>query len=75
MTISHAELVAEAERRGMPRRTLEQVKSDLAAAKKRAKGKNAGLDAEMARMMLRYGRLTDEAILYIGDNYPCVWED
>jgi hypothetical protein len=28
----------------------------------------------MARLMLRHGRLTDEAILYIGDNYPSLWE-
>ena len=54
---------------GMPLRTLEQVKDGLAQAKKNK------CEAEMARLMLRHGRLTDEAILYIGDNYPAVWED
>lgn len=58
-----------AEVHGIPLRTLSQVRADLAAAKKN----NA--DKAMARIMLRYGRLTDEAILFIGDNYPSVWED
>lgn len=62
-------LRADAENAGIPLRTLDQVKAALARAKK-----NRSED-RMARLMLRHGRLTDEAILYIGDNYPCVWED
>lgn len=57
-----------AEEQGIPLRTLDQVRTDLAQAKERA------ADEAMARLMLRHGRLTDEAILYIGDNYPSVWE-
>jgi hypothetical protein len=53
--ITHAELVAEAERRGMPGRTLEQVKEGLALAKK------TGADVDLARVMLRFGRLQPEA--------------
>jgi hypothetical protein len=63
-----------ADEMGIPLRTLEQVKADLTDAKKRSKGKNAGMDIALARLMLKAGRLTDEAILYIGDNYPSVWE-
>lgn len=57
-----------AEERGIPLRTLDQVRAALADAKTRE------ADEAMARLMLRHGRLTDEAILYIGDNYPLVWE-
>jgi hypothetical protein len=52
-----------AERQNIPLRTLEQVKAAMVEASKR----NAG-DA-MARLLLRHGRLTDEAILWLGDNY------
>jgi hypothetical protein len=62
-------LHAEAAKAGIPLRTLDQVKAGLAQAKKNK------CEARMARLMLRHGRLTDEAILYIGDNYPSVWED
>ena len=58
----------DADQAGIPLRTLDQVKAGLAQAKK---GK---CEVRMARLMLRHGRLTDEAILYIGDNYPSVWE-
>ena len=58
-----------ADQMGIPLRTILDVKASLARAKK------AGTDAEMARLMLRHGRLTDEAILYISDTYPEVWED
>ncbi|TPI86417.1 hypothetical protein [Mesorhizobium sp. B2-8-9] len=51
-------LHTEAERLGIPERTLEQVKADLEHAAKRDCG-----DA-MARMMVRYGRLTDDARAY-----------
>lgn len=53
---------------GIPLRTLEQVKASLAAAKRK------GTDADFAALMLKHGRLTDEAILYIGDTYANVWE-
>ena len=62
-------LKADAEQAGIPLRTLEQVKAGLARAKKNK------CEDRMARLMLRHGRLTDEAILYIGDNYPSVWEE
>jgi hypothetical protein len=68
--ISHAELVAEAERRGMPGRTLEQVQACIADAKKRAKGKNAGLDVSMARLMLLAGRLQPAAREWLAKEYP-----
>lgn len=58
-----------AEEQNILLRTLDQVRADLVDAKTR------DADEAMARLMLRHGRLTDEAILYIGDNYPSVWED
>lgn len=57
-----------AEQQGIPLRTIDQVRTDLADAKTR------DADEALVRLMLRHGRLTDEAILYIGDNYPSVWE-
>lgn len=57
-----------AEEKGIPLRTLDQVRDSLAEARKQ------DADESMARLMLRHGRLTDEAILYIGDNYPSLWE-
>lgn len=63
-------LRAHADAMGMPGRTLEQVKADLAAAKKRAKGKNVDLDSAMASLMLRHGRLTDDARAWIATEYP-----
>jgi hypothetical protein len=41
--------------KGVPLRTLENVKADLADAK------TQGADEALARAMLRHGRLTDEA--------------
>ena len=58
-------LHAEAEKSGIPLRTLDQVRDTLANCKKRAKGKNANLDKTMARLMLNAGRLTDEAREYV----------
>jgi len=67
--MTHGEILrSDADQKGIPLRTLDQVKAALAQAKKNK------ADAKMARLMLRHGRLTDEAILYIGDNYPTVWE-
>jgi hypothetical protein len=60
----------DADKAGMPLRTLDQVKACLASDKK----KKGNVDVRMARMMLRWGRLTDEAILWLGDNYPSVWD-
>lgn len=52
----------------IPLRTLAQVKEALARAERNK------ADSAMARLLLRHGRLTDEAILWLGDNYPSVWE-
>lgn len=49
----------------IPQRTLVDVTTDLADAKRRAKGKNAGMDLSLARLMLKAGRLTDEARVYV----------
>lgn len=48
----------------IPLRTLEQVKESLARAKQQ------GTDSDMARLMLRHGRLTDEAREYVVRQYP-----
>jgi hypothetical protein len=47
---------------------LAQVQNALAIAKRNR------ADEAMARLMCKFGRLTDEALLWIGDNYPSVWE-
>ena len=52
----------------IPLRTLEQVQEALMLAKRN------GADEAMARLMLRHGRLTDEALLWIGNNYVAVWD-
>jgi len=57
-----------ADEQNIPLRTLDQVRKALTEAKGR------GADEAMAALMLRHGRLTDEAILWIGDNYASVWE-
>lgn len=48
-----------AEKQGIPARTLNQVRADLADAKTR------DADEALARIMLRHGRLTDEALQYV----------
>lgn len=53
-----------AERMGIPLRTLDEVKAALARAKK------TKADASMARLMLKHGRLTDEARAYVASEYP-----
>ena len=45
-------------------RTLDQVKDSLTQARKNRR------EAELARIMLRYGRLTDEALEYVAREYP-----
>jgi hypothetical protein len=54
----------QAEQQGIPLRTLEEVKADL----KRAKKNDA--DEAMARLLLRHGRLTDEARAWVAEAYP-----
>jgi len=53
-----------AKQQGIPLRTREQVRADLAEAKTR------DADISMARLMLRHGRLTDEAREYVAREYP-----
>lgn len=55
-----------AEQRGIPLRTLDDVRDGLAQAKK------TNADVSMARLMLRHGRLTDEAREYVARQYPGV---
>jgi hypothetical protein len=50
---------------GMPLRTLADVTADLADAKRRSKGKNADMDVALARLMLRHGRLSCQAVTYV----------
>lgn len=58
-------LKAEADKATLPLRTLEQVKECLARDKK----KKGQVDVKIARMMLRFGRLTDEARAYVLREY------
>jgi hypothetical protein len=53
-----------AEKQDTSLRTLDQVKDSLAQARKNRR------EAELARIMLRYGRLTDEAREYVAREYP-----
>jgi hypothetical protein len=62
--ISHAELVAEAERRGMPGRTLAEVQACIAKCKK------TDAAEDMARLMLSAGRLQPEAREWLAKEYP-----
>jgi uncharacterized membrane protein len=50
-----------AEERGIPLRTLEQVKADLEQAKR------TKADKALARVMVKFGRLTDNARAYARD--------
>jgi hypothetical protein len=52
-----------AEQRGIPLRTLEDVKADLEAAKAN------DADMALARLMLRHGRLTEEARAWVAKEY------
>jgi hypothetical protein len=62
--LSHEELVAEAERRGMPGRTLADVQACIEKCKK------TGAAEDMARLMLRFGRLQAEAREWLAGEYP-----
>lgn len=53
-----------AAQRKIPSRTLEEVRSALEDAKKE------DADKVLARVMLRHGRLTDEARAYVAREYP-----
>lgn len=53
-----------AERKGIPRVTLASAKEGLEQAKKQ------GSDDILARLMLKAGRLTDEARAYVAREYP-----
>lgn len=55
-----------AEEQGIALRTLDDVRAALATDK----AKNDGTDVAMARLMLRHGRLTDEARKYVAREYP-----
>jgi hypothetical protein len=59
-------LHAEAEKAGIPLRTLEQVQHGLA----KAKAKKTKADKSLARLMLRHGRLTEQARAYVATEYP-----
>lgn len=59
MTTNSQHLAAHAERKSIPLRTLDQVRAVLSEAKRR------GTDISMARLMLRHGRMTDEARNYV----------
>ncbi len=67
--ISYAEMVAEAERLGMPGRTLEQVQIDIADARRRSRGRNKNLHSALARLMLRFGRLQPDARAWLAREY------
>ncbi len=49
--------------------TVDDVKKTLSMVKKE-NARNA-----LARAMLKHGNLTDEALLWVGDNYASVWEE
>lgn len=53
-----------AEQQGIPLRTLDDVLEALETAK------NTKADVALARLMLRHGRLTDEAREYVARKYP-----
>jgi hypothetical protein len=53
-----------AERLGLPRTSIWKAQEGLARAKK------TKADAAMARLMLRHGRLTDEARAWAAKEYP-----
>jgi hypothetical protein len=57
-------LHAEADKAGIPLRTLEQVRNTLARDKARSRN-GARIDLSMARLMLSAGRLTDDARAYV----------
>lgn len=57
-------LRADAEKAGIPLRTLAQVKACIAECRKQKS------DKTMARLMLNAGRITDEARAWLATEYP-----
>jgi hypothetical protein len=55
-----------ADQQNIPLRTLDDVKADLAADHRR----DPEIAEAMARLMLKHGRLTDEARNYVARQYP-----
>jgi hypothetical protein len=69
MTITLGDVLRqEADAAGRPLKTLKEVEECLDACKK-SKPKGT-VDIKMARMMLRYGRMTAEAREYVAREYP-----
>jgi len=67
MTKTNGDILRDrAEQMGIPLRTLDDVR----AALERDKAKGNGTHVSMARLMLRHGRLTDEARAYVAREYP-----
>jgi hypothetical protein len=65
MTTRSDILRADADRKGIPLRTLDDVKETI-AERIRIKAN----PAKMASLMLRHGRLTDEARAWLASEYP-----
>lgn len=57
-------LRAEADKAGVPLRTLDQVKACI------AKCRRQNSDKTMARLMLKTGRMTDQARAWLSAEYP-----
>jgi hypothetical protein len=67
MTLTNGDIWrAHAERLGIPRTSIWKAQEGLARDKK----KGDGTDVAMARLMLRHGRLTDEARAWVAREYP-----
>jgi len=64
MTTNGDILRARSERKSIPLRTLDDVRADLAQAKK------SDTDVRMARLMLRHGRLAADARAWLTSEYP-----
>jgi hypothetical protein len=58
------QLRADAEAAGIPLRTLEQIQDCIAQCRKQKS------DKTMARLMLKAGRMTDEARAWLAAEYP-----
>jgi hypothetical protein len=57
-------LRADADKAGLPLKTLNEVRLALLNAK------DTHADKTLARMMLRYGRMTEQARHYVASRYP-----
>jgi hypothetical protein len=63
-------LRAQAGKQGIPLVSIWSAQETSAGAKWRSKGKNADVDAAMAALMLKHGRLTPEARNWLRREYP-----